>query len=128
MNNRIILPLNSVGIDDIAMVGGKCASLGEMLRNLTALGVQIPDGFVITTTAYWQFIEQSGLGSLIQQELERIDFESVESLRRGGLAIRQAISNARFPRELSQPIISAYEELSRQYNQAATDVAVRSSA
>jgi len=128
MNNRIILPLNSVGIEDIAMVGGKCASLGEMLRNLTALGVQIPDGFVITTTAYWQFIEQSGLGSLIRQELERIDFESVESLRRGGLAIRQAISNARFPRELSQPIISAYEELSRQYNQAATDVAVRSSA
>ena len=128
MNNRIILPLNSVGIEDIATVGGKCASLGEMLRNLTALGVQIPDGFVITTTAYWQFIEQSGLGGLIQQELARIDFESVESLRRGGLAIRQAISNARFPRELSQPIISAYEELSRQYNQAATDVAVRSSA
>jgi len=128
MNNRIILPLNSVGLEDIAMVGGKCASLGEMLRNLTALGVQIPDGFVITTTAYWQFIEQSGLGGLIQQELGRIDFESVESLRRGGLAIRQAISNARFPRELSQPIISAYEELSRQYNQAATDVAVRSSA
>jgi pyruvate,water dikinase len=128
MNNRIILPLNSVGIEDLAIVGGKCASLGEMLHHLTPLGVQIPDGFVVTTTAYWQFIEQSGLGGLIQQELARIDFDNVESLRRGGLAIRQAISNARFPRELSQPIISAYEELSRQYNQAATDVAVRSSA
>jgi pyruvate,water dikinase len=128
MSNRIILPLDSVGLDDIALVGGKCASLGEMLRNLTALGVQIPNGFVITTTAYWQFIEQSGLGVFIQQELARIDFDNVESLRRAGLSIRQAISNARFPKELSQPIIGAYEELSKQYNQPATDVAVRSSA
>jgi len=128
MNNRIILPLNGVGLGDIAQVGGKCASLGEMICNLTILGVQIPDGFVITTTAYWQFIEQSGLGTFIQQELARIDFDNVESLRRAGLSIRQAISNARFPKELSQPIIGAYEELSRQYNQPATDVAVRSSA
>lgn len=128
MSKRIIVPLNSVGINDIAQVGGKCASLGEMLRNLTGLGVQIPDGFVVTTAAYWQFIEQSGLAAFIRQELERIDFDNVESLRRAGLAIRQAISNARFPKELSQPIINAYEELSRQYNQPATDVAVRSSA
>jgi len=128
MQNRIILPLNGVGLEDIAEVGGKSASLGEMIRNLTALGVQIPDGFVITTTAYWQFIEQSGLATFIQQELARIDFDNVESLRRAGLSIRQAISNARFPKELSQPIISAYEELSHQYNQPGTDVAVRSSA
>jgi pyruvate, water dikinase len=128
MPNRIILPLNSVGIDDIAMVGGKCASLGEMLQHLSPLGVEIPDGFVISTDAYWQFIEQSGLAATIKTELARIDFDSVESLRRAGLAIRQAISNARFPHELSNPIIAAYEELSSHYNQPATDVAVRSSA
>ena len=52
-NSRIILPLHSVGIDDIATVGGKCASLGEMLRHLTPIGVQFPDGFVITTAGYW---------------------------------------------------------------------------
>ena len=128
MHSRIILPLKSVGIDDIATVGGKCASLGQMLRHLTPTGVQIPDGFVITTDAYWQFIEQSGLAPLIHQEIDRIDFDNVESLRRAGLAIRQAVSNAKFPKELSQPIIGAYEELSHQYNQPATDVAVRSSA
>jgi pyruvate,water dikinase len=128
MNSRIIVPLESVGLNDIALVGGKCASLGEMLRNLTKLGVNIPGGFVITTDAYRQFLEQSGLEQFIKQELERIDFNHVESLRRSGSNIRQAISNARFPHELSHQIIAAYEGLSRSYDQAATDVAVRSSA
>jgi len=128
MNNRIILPLSSVGLADIALVGGKCASLGEMIRNLSGLGVNIPDGFVVTTDAYWQFLEQSKLTPFIKEELDLIDFNKVESLRRAGSRIRQAISNARFPHELSHQIIAAYESLSQTYGQAATDVAVRSSA
>ncbi|HEV3327431.1 MAG TPA: phosphoenolpyruvate synthase, partial [Puia sp.] len=128
MQNRIILPLDSVGLGDIALVGGKCASLGEMLQNLSGTGVHIPGGFVITTDAYRQFLEQSQLESFIKAELNRIDFDNVESLRRAGSAIRQAISNARFPHELSHQIIASYEILSQQYGQAATDVAVRSSA
>jgi pyruvate,water dikinase len=128
MNERIIVPLAQVGLSDLDRVGGKCASLGEMLCNLSNRGVSIPDGFVITTDAYWQFLEQSQLAPLIRQQLDRIDFDSVESLRRAGLAIRQAISNARFPAELAHQIIAAYEQLSQQYGQPATDVAVRSSA
>lgn len=128
MNSRIILPLNKVGLADLGTVGGKCASLGEMLQHLTPLGVQIPGGFVITTDAYWQFIEQSQLSPIIRKELDQIDFDNVESLRRAGSRIRQAISNVRFPHELSHQIIAAYEELSRQYSQTGTDVAVRSSA
>jgi pyruvate,water dikinase len=128
MNQRIILPLNGVGLADISLVGGKCASLGEMIRNLSGLGVDIPGGFVITTDAYWQFLEQSKLTPFIKQELDQIDFSRVESLRRVGSKIRQAISNARFPHELSHQIIAAYETLSQVYDQAATDVAVRSSA
>jgi pyruvate,water dikinase len=128
MQNRIILPLDSVGLDDIALVGGKCASLGEMLQNLAGTGVHIPGGFVITTDAYRQFLEQSQLESFIKAEINRINFDNVESLRRAGSAIRQAISNARFPHELSHQIIASYEILSQQYGQAATDVAVRSSA
>jgi pyruvate,water dikinase len=128
MQNRIILPLDSVGLDDIALVGGKCASLGEMLQNLGGVGVSIPGGFVITTDAYRQFLTQSQLESFIKAELGRIDFDNVESLRRAGSVIRQAISNARFPHELSHQIIASYETLSQQYGQAATDVAVRSSA
>ena len=128
MQNRIIVPLDSVGIGDIALVGGKCASLGEMIRNLSGAGVHIPGGFVVTTDAYRQFLEQSQLEGFIKSELDRIDFSSVESLRRSGSKIRQAISNARFPHELSHQIIASYEALSQSYGQSATDVAVRSSA
>src|ERR1700744_391641 len=126
--NNIIVPLDKVGLADIDLVGGKCASLGEMLQHLTPLGVSIPGGFVITTKAYWQFLEQSKLQPFIHQELDKIDHRNVESLRRSGLKIRQAISNVRFPQELSHQIIAAYEELSASYGQVATDVAVRSSA
>jgi pyruvate,water dikinase len=128
MQNRIILPLDSVGLDDIALVGGKCASLGEMIRNLSGAGVRVPGGFVVTTDAYRQFLEQSQLEGFIKTELGRIDFDQVESLRRSGSKIRQAISNARFPHELSHQIIAAYEALSQFYGQPGTDVAVRSSA
>jgi pyruvate,water dikinase len=128
MQHRIILPLDSVGLEDIALVGGKCASLGEMLRNLSGVGVSIPGGFVVTTDAYRQFLEQSQLESFIKGELDRINFDNVESLRRSGSKIRQAISNARFPHELSHQIIASYETLSQSYGQSATDVAVRSSA
>ncbi|MBV4360196.1 phosphoenolpyruvate synthase [Pinibacter aurantiacus] len=127
-DQRIILPLEKVGLQDIAIAGGKCASLGEMISNLSSLGVEIPGGFVITTDAYHQFLEQSGLGNMIQEEIARINFDSVESLRRSGSKIRHAISNAKFPHELSHRIIAAYEELSHRYDQSATDVAVRSSA
>jgi pyruvate,water dikinase len=128
MDNRIVLPLDSVGLNDIALVGGKCASLGEMIQHLSGAGVNIPGGFVVTTDAYRQFLEQSKLETFIRNELGRIDFDNVESLRRAGSAIRQAISNARFPQELSHQIIAWYEALSQSYGQAATDVAVRSSA
>ncbi|HEX2845173.1 MAG TPA: phosphoenolpyruvate synthase [Chitinophagaceae bacterium] len=127
-NERFILPLESVRLSDIALVGGKCASLGEMIGNLSALGVHIPGGFVITTEAYYQFLEQSGLEPMIKAEISKIDFDNVESLRRSGSRIRQAISNAKFPHELSSSIIGAYEALSKNYDQQATDVAVRSSA
>jgi pyruvate, water dikinase len=128
MSRNIILPLKEVGLADLQLVGGKCASLGEMLRNLSSRNIDIPDGFVITTDAYWRFLEQSHLGPFINHELKHIDYDNIESLRRAGLKIRQAISNIRFPQELSHVIIAAYEKLSQAYGQAATDVAVRSSA
>ena len=128
MNERVILPLTGVGLADLPLVGGKCASLGEMIRHLSRLGVNIPNGFVITTDAYWQFLDQSQMAPFIREQLDQIDFNKVESLRRVGSRIRQAIRNVRFPHELSHPIIAAYEELSHSYDQAATDVAVRSSA
>lgn len=127
-SNTYILDLNKVGINDIELVGRKNASLGEMLQNLTALGIKIPDGYMITVHAYHKFIVENKLDEEIQRLVKTIDYESIESLRRGGLQIRQLIRNSRFPPELSKEIINAYFNLSATYGQDATDVAVRSSA
>jgi pyruvate, water dikinase len=124
----MIVPLNQVGMKDIDLVGGKNASLGEMLQHLTKLGVNIPGGFVITVNAYQEFIHHNNLDEKIRELVKGIDFSSVESLRRAGLQIRNIIRNGRFPASLSQEIIDAYYALSKNYDQESTDVAVRSSA
>ena len=128
MTGPFILPLREVGLEDLPFVGGKNASLGEMIQHLHALGVNIPNGFVITVDAYRQFIKANDLDAVIRQIIADIDFNNIESLRRSGLKIRQLITNSKFPKELSELIINAYYELSAAYDQAETDVAVRSSA
>jgi len=126
--HKYVLPLREVGLSDIAIAGGKNASLGEMITHLHEMGIRIPDGFVITVNAYREFIETGGLEPEIRRLVKEIDFESVESLRRAGLRIRQLIRNSKFPSALSAAIIDAYHGLSAQYDQTDTDVAVRSSA
>ncbi|QJB37131.1 phosphoenolpyruvate synthase [Chitinophaga oryzae] len=128
MKESIVLPLQKVGLDAIALVGGKSASLGEMISGLSEAGVKVPGGFAITTKAYYHFMQNSGLDQFIRDQIAQIDFNNISSLRRAGQRIRQEISNSRFPHELSQEIIAAYQALSAQYGQEQTDVAVRSSA
>jgi pyruvate, water dikinase len=123
-----ILLLEQVGIRDIDLVGGKNASLGEMIQHLTSSGVNLPGGFVITVRAYQDFIEYNKLDQAIRKLVREIDHSNIESLRRAGLQIRSMIRNARFPQALSAEIIEAYIRLSRRYGQETTDVAVRSSA
>jgi pyruvate,water dikinase len=125
---KYTLPLISVGINDIALVGGKNASLGEMLQNLTSLGVNIPDGFVITVDGYYEFISHNNLEKTINEIVAEIDYDNIESLRRGGMQVRQLILNGKFPADVSEEIIASYERISKQYDQDFTDVAVRSSA
>ncbi len=120
--------LHEVGLNDLDLVGGKNASLGEMLQNLTKLGIQIPGGFIITVAAYQTFIRENNLDETIHSIINGINFDDIESLRRGGLQVRQLIKNSKFPQELSKMIIAKYYELSRLYDQEETDVAVRSSA
>ena len=120
--------LHKVGLTDIDQVGGKNASLGEMLQNLTQLGIQIPGGFVVTVAAYREFIRYNNLDEEIHRIINNIKLDDIESLRRGGLQARQLLKNAKFPRELSEAIIEKYYELSKLYDQDMTDVAVRSSA
>jgi pyruvate, water dikinase len=128
LTTNYILNLREVGLDDIDIAGGKNASLGEMINNLTSLGIRIPGGFVITVQAYHTFIEVNNLDKEIRRLIEAIDFDSVESLRRAGLQIRQLIRNSKFPPALSVTIIEQYRALSAEYDQIDTDVAVRSSA
>lgn len=122
------LPLKNVGIKDLPLVGGKNASLGEMIQNLTALGVNIPDGFVVTVDAYYAYIKHNMLDQKIKDIVDAIDYESIESLRRGGMEIRQSFLNGKFPKKMIAEIEEFYVLLSRQYGQEMTDVAVRSSA
>ena len=128
MADKYILELSEVGIHDIETVGGKNASLGEMIQNLSELGVNIPNGFVITVAAYRDFLAYNNLEGTIRHIIHTIDYDNIESLRRGGQQVRLLLSNGRFPKEMSEVIIKTYEKLSSNYNQEFTDVAVRSSA
>lgn len=128
MNTTYLYQLREVGIGDIEKVGGKNASLGEMMQHLSGLGIHIPNGFIISVAAYRKFIEQNNLAEQIRQSIEESDLSSIESLRRCGLKIRQLIRNSHFPKDLSEMIIDAYYALSASYGQEITDVAVRSSA
>jgi pyruvate, water dikinase len=126
--NRFIVPLSQVGLEDLDWVGGKNASLGEMIQHLTPLGINIPGGFVITVSAYKHFLDSNDLEPMIQALIKEIDYDNIESLRKGGKKIRQMIRNTRFPKELGELIIQEYIQLSEFYNLPDTDVAVRSSA
>lgn len=127
-SNKYILGLHQAGIGDIDRVGGKNASLGEMIQHLTKLGIRIPAGFIITVDAYQSFISYNRLEDKISSLIAEIDYEQIESLRRAGLQIRNMIRNTKFPPDLSNLIIEAYYKLSSGYDQEITDVAVRSSA
>ncbi|MEI6950606.1 phosphoenolpyruvate synthase [Paraflavisolibacter sp. H34] len=120
--------LAEVGIYDIDVVGGKNASLGEMLQHLSQLGINIPDGFVVTVDAYQAFILHNGLEARIRGLIQGIVNDDLDSLRSAGAQVRQLILDGVFPDELMLQIEEAYSALCRQYGMEAVDVAVRSSA
>src|SRR5579871_4666684 len=106
-----IRPLRDVTLDDVGAVGGKNASLGELLRELTPLGVRVPDGFAVTADAYRAFIRGAQLDAVIDGELGRLDASSVEGLGRCSERIRSAIVRARLPRDVEDQIAEAYAAL-----------------
>lgn len=116
-----------ISMADIALVGGKNASLGEMYGSLSDLGVKVPNGFAITTDAFSQFLRHNKLAGLIDEHLSDLDIRDLDSLTYAGGKIRASIIHSQMPDELSEAIIDAYEELETQYGPK-PDVAVRSSA
>ncbi len=116
-----------VGRDDVALVGGKNASLGEMIRNLKDEGVNVPSGFAITAGAYRYLIQEAGISDEIREILEGLDTHDTEDLSRRGSRIRSIIRGARCPPDLEEEIRAAYREMEARYGKG-VDVAVRSSA
>jgi pyruvate,water dikinase len=120
--------LADVSLDDVASVGGKNASLGEMLAHLVPLGVRVPDGFAVTADAFRAFMRESRADAFVRDELAGLVATDVDDLCRRSDRIRAAIVRAPIPAEIEAAIVVAYQKLSRQYGEDATDVAVRSSA
>ncbi|MCS4504383.1 Phosphoenolpyruvate synthase [wastewater metagenome] len=118
----------SLGMQDVDRVGGKNASLGEMISHLAAAGVQVPGGFATTAGAYWKFLDDSGLRSRINDELEGLDVDDVEQLMAVGARIRKMIVETPFPAELEEQITAAYRDLEKRVGKSDMAVAVRSSA
>ena len=121
-----VVSLDKLGKHDVEHVGGKNASLGEMISNLAGAGVSVPGGFATTAQAYRDFLEQSGLNDQIHAALDALDVDDVNALARTGSQIRQWIMEAEFPEKLNAEIRTAFAELSAGNPDIA--VAVRSSA
>ncbi len=126
--DALVLWLDELTIEDIPIAGGKNASLGEMIKNLSPLGINIPYGFVVTSTAYFKFLDYNNLREKIKKILEGLDVNNVSDLSRRGYEIRELIKGGEFPPELEEQIKEFYKKLSEKYNTHAVDVAVRSSA
>jgi len=125
---KLVMWLNEVGMEDIELVGGKNASLGEMIKGLSSIGIKVPMGFVVTSQAYWYFVDYNNLREKIREILTGLDPNNIEDLSKRGLTIRELIKGGKFPEDLKEKILKAYEELSKMYGQFRVDVAVRSSA
>ena len=126
-SKKHILKFEDVGIKDVPIVGGKNASLGEMIRTLKSKGVPVPSGFVVTAEAYYYFLKSAGLDKFIKVTLKKLDTRNLKDLSRCGKLIREKIVRAEFPADLEADIAKSYRELEKRYGKN-TDVAVRSSA
>src|SRR5450830_13743 len=122
-----VIAFEKLRIDDVPAVGGKNASLGEMISQLTAKGVRVPTGFATTAHAYREFLAQDGLNDRINAELDRLDVEDVTALAVCGNKIREWIMTANFPKALLDGIAEHYQTLTTQMGDSVS-FAVRSSA
>ncbi len=121
-----IVPLDQLGMNDVPRVGGKNASLGEMISNLGNLGVEVPGGFATTANAFNEFLDQAAIRDKIHAKLDQLDTEDVNQLALAGQEIRGWIIDSPLPAQLQQEISQAYQAMANDGNDAT--VAVRSSA
>ena len=126
-DDRYVRWFETLNNTDVPLVGGKNASLGEMVRTLKDQGISVPHGFATTAAAYWEFLRANDLGGKIEAWLK--DWrQGAKSLEETGKAIRRFFLRAHYPQEIAAAISIAYHELGRRYHVNDVDVAVRSSA
>ena len=123
-----VMPFQAITLEALAEVGGKNASLGELLRAVAPSGVRVPGGFALTAAAFRLHLEEAGLAEWIYSQLDGLDVTDVARLAITGRAIRERVAAAPLPRTVAWELESAYLALSKEYGEGATDVAVRSSA
>ncbi len=126
MQLRFIRKFEDICIDDVPLVGGKNASLGEMCRELGPQGINLADGFAVTAEGYRYFLAHSGLDERIRDILSALDVRDIDNLQQLGRQVRDEILAAELPEDLHAEILAAYDDLNR--DGEVVDVAVRSSA
>lgn len=112
---KFVLWFEEVGIEDVPMVGGKNASLGEMIQQLTAKGVNVPTGFATTAYAYRYFVKKAGLEDQLRKIFAKLDVEDLPNLQAVGRQARALVLNTPFPKELELAISDAYFKLCQRY-------------
>lgn len=127
MSGHYVRFFEELGIEDVPLVGGKNASLGEMVRELGQKGILVPNGFAITAEAYWDILKEAGTGEKLHGILSGLQPEDVADLARRGAAARELLEEAPLPPGLETEILNGYEKLISQYG-SELSVAVRSSA
>jgi pyruvate,water dikinase len=124
---KFVKSFEEIQAQDVALVGGKNASLGEMIRNLGGKGVSVPSGCAITAEAYRYVVEKAGIGQKIKDTLAGLDTNDMRNLAKRGEKIRKLIANSPCPKELEEEIRMCYRKMEERFGKNA-DVAVRSSA
>jgi len=125
---KYILWFKEISKEDVPLVGGKNASLGEMFSKLMKKGIQVPNGFAITAEAFRYYLAYNKIDEKLKEIFEKFDPKSIESLKETGEKSRNLILKGKFPSDLEKEILENYQKLSKIYNQKNVDVAIRSSA
>ena len=125
--DKHILWMKDIGLENVPQVGGKNASLGELIRSVVPKGVRVPKGFCVTADAYYHFLKQTGLDIFISKTLDGLNTQNFKELSRRAKLVRDAVRSAELPDDLKKEIYDSYAEMEKEYGKN-VDVAVRSSA
>ncbi len=125
-SKKEILWLKDIEFDDVPLVGGKNASLGEMTRELSAKGVNVPDGFALTTNVYWKFLKANGIDKELERVFKKFNPKDIKSLQETGKKSRGLILRGKMPEDLERGILQAHQKLEEMYGRDVR-VAVRTS-